>query len=60
MSDFNTPTPARGGILEVYFVLLIVAFLLLALGAFIQATANMAQSSVGNQAGGMFTIVDQR
>ena len=60
MSDFNTSTPARGGVLDVYFVLLIVAFLLLALGVFIQATANMAQSSVGNQAGGMFTIVDQR
>ncbi len=61
MSDFNNPTTAtRGGSLDVYFVLLIVAFILLAIGVFMQATANISQTSVGNQDGGMFTIVDKR
>lgn len=60
MSEFSTSTPARSGSLDVYFVLLIVAFILLAIGVFVQATSNQAQTSVGNQSGGMFTVIDKR
>jgi hypothetical protein len=58
MSQFNTPTPRRtGGDIDVYTGLLCAAFLVLAAGVALMAMKNMDHSKVGNDAGGMFTLV---
>lgn len=59
MSQFNTPVRRAGGSLDVYTGLLVVAFLVLAAGAFLLARKNMEHSAEGNSPGGMFTLVDR-
>jgi hypothetical protein len=61
MSQFSTPTPRRaGGDLDVYTGLLCAAFLVLAAGVFLMATANTKHSTVGNDEGGMFALVGKK
>jgi hypothetical protein len=59
MSQFNSMQRARrsGGDLDVYTGLLAAAALVLLLGVVALAVGNSSHSSVNNQAGGPFTIV---
>jgi hypothetical protein len=61
MTQFTTPTPRRAsGDLDVYTGLLCAAFLVLAIGVALMAIRNIEHSKVGNQDGGVFTIVPAR
>lgn len=58
MSQFQTPAPRRaGGDLDVYTGLLCAAFIILAAGVFLMASANMKHSKDGREEGGMFKLV---
>ncbi len=62
MSQFQSTTPRRAsGDLDVYTGLLCVAFLVLAAGVFLVASANSKHSaSNGQDDGGMFKIVNAK
>ncbi len=63
MSQFQAPTPRRsGGDLDVFTGLLCAAFLVLAAGVFLMATANTShsESKAGAGDGGMFTLVTKK
>ena len=57
MSQFNAPIRRTGGSLDVYAVLLILAFLVLASGIGLLAVKNMAHSKDGGASGGVLTLV---
>ncbi len=59
MSQFNAPVRRSGGDLDVYTGLLCAAFLVLLIGAILLATQNVEHSRVGNDPGGVFTLVDK-
>jgi hypothetical protein len=60
MTQFNAPTPRRaGGDIDVYTGLLCAAFLVLACGVFLLASQNLKHSKLGNQEGGVLTLVSK-
>jgi hypothetical protein len=60
MTQLNTNTPIRraGGGIDVYTGLLLAVVLILVVGVFIMARANIEHSEVNGQGGGMFKLVD--
>lgn len=59
MTQFQTPSVRRrGGDLDVYTGLLLVATIVLAVGVTLLAMANMEHSTDGNSQGGVITLVD--
>ncbi|MBX3374453.1 MAG: hypothetical protein KF817_11510 [Phycisphaeraceae bacterium] len=59
MSQFNAPVRRSGGSLDVYTALLFVATLVLGAGCLVVALRNMEHSKVGNQPGGLMTLVER-
>ena len=60
MSQFNAPVRRTGGGVDVYTGLLFVAFVVLAAGVALIAMRNMEHSAVGNEQGGVVTLVGER
>lgn len=60
MTQFNAPMRRTGGDLDVYTALLVVAFIVLLAGVLLLARANTTHSAVGNNPGGMLTLVGSR
>ncbi len=61
MSQITTPTIRRsGGNLDVYTALLLAAFIVLSSGVVLLAMKNIDHSTVKNQKGSMFKLVDKR
>ena len=61
MSQIKTPSIRRsGGSLDVYTALLLAAFIVLSSGVVLLAMKNIDHSTVKNQNGSMFKLVDRR
>ncbi len=58
MSQLNSPIRRRGGDVDVYTGILCAAVLVLLTGVVFLATENIEHSSIDNQAGSMFKLVD--
>ena len=61
MSQITTPSIRRsGGDLDVYTALLLAALIVLGAGVALLAIKNIDHSTVNNQQGSMFKLVDKR
>lgn len=61
MSQIRTPSIRRsGGALDVYTALLLAAFIVLSAGVVLVALKNIDHSTVKNQNGSIFKLVDKR
>ena len=58
MTKLNSPIQRRGGEVDVYTGILCAAVLVLLTGVVFLATENIEHSSIDNQAGSMFKLVD--
>ena len=58
MTQLNSPIQRRGGEVDVYTGILCAAVLVLLTGVIFLATENIEHSSIDNQAGSMFKLVD--
>lgn len=61
MSQFKTiPVRRSGGDMDVFTVLLVVAFVVLTAGVVLLGMKNTEHSGVGSQQGSMFKLIDKR
>jgi hypothetical protein len=60
MSQFTSTARRASGEIDVYTGLLCVAFLVLAVGAFLLARKNLEHSAVRGSEGGLFKLVEAR
>ena len=61
MNQITTPSIRRsGGALDVYTALLLAAFIVLSAGVVLVALKNIDHSTVKNQNGSIFKLVDKR